>query len=225
MSTPDGQQGSYGPNPYQPSSPPPPAPGGQGTYNPEDDIPRQQAPRDDQYGAPGPGQYAPGPGGAQAGGRPGSYGAYPSGSAYPPGGGYGPGGGYPPGAVGPLEYLQGAPVGFGQAVKGAMTNIVTLRGRASRSAFWWFALLQVIAYIVVGFISDASRPAGIVLDIVIGIPLVIAGISLSVRRLHDTDRSGWWWWIGFVPFVGGIILLVFYLLRGTPGPNRFSVVR
>jgi uncharacterized membrane protein YhaH (DUF805 family) len=225
MSTPDGQQGPYGPNPYQPSSPPPPAPGGQGTYNPEDDIPRQQAPRDDQYGAPGPGQYAPGPGDAQAGGRPGSYGAYPSGSAYPPGGGYGPGGGYPPGAVGPLEYLQGAPVGFGQAVKGAMTNIVTLRGRASRSAFWWFALLQVIAYIAVGFISDASRPAGIVLDIVIGIPLVIAGISLSVRRLHDTDRSGWWWWIGFVPFVGGIILLVFYLLRGTPGPNRYSVVR
>jgi uncharacterized membrane protein YhaH (DUF805 family) len=210
MSTPDGQQGPYGPNPYQ-----------QGTYNPEDDIPRQQAPREDQYGAPGPGQYPPGQGGAQAGGQPGSYGAYPSGGGY----GYGPGDAYPPGAVGQLTYLQGAPVGFGQAVKGAMTNIVTLRGRASRSAFWWFALLQVIAYVVVGLISDASRPAGIVLDIVIGIPLVIAGISLSVRRLHDTDRRGWWWWIGLVPFVGGIILLVFYLLRGTPGPNRFNVAR
>jgi len=107
----------------------------------------------------------------------------------------------------------------------AISNIVTLRGRASRSAYWWFALLQVIAYLVVGFVSDASRPVGIVLDIVIGIPLVIAGISLAVRRLHDTNRTGWWWWIGFIPIIGGIILLVFYLLRGTLGPNRYNVAR
>jgi len=99
------------------------------------------------------------------------------------------------------------------------------RGRASRSAFWWFALLEVIAYLIVGLVSDASRPAGIVLDVVVGLPLLLVGLSLAVRRLHDTDRSGWWWWIGFVPFVGGIVLLVFYLLPGTPGPNRYNVVR
>jgi uncharacterized membrane protein YhaH (DUF805 family) len=220
MSTPDGQQEPYGPNPYQPSPKPSQAPGGQGTYNPEDDIPRQQAPRDDQYGAPGQGQYGPGQDAGRAGGQQGAY------NAYPTGGGYAPGGGYPPpGGPGPLSYLQGAPVGFGEAIMGAMGNMVTLRGRASRSAFWWFALLQVIAYLVVGFVSDASRTAGIVLDIVIGIPLVIAGISLAVRRLHDTNRTGWWWWIGFIPIIGGIILLVFYLLRGTPGPNRYSVAR
>ena len=106
-----------------------------------------------------------------------------------------------------------------------MSNILTLRGRASRSAFWWFALVEVIAYIIVGVISDASRPVGIVLDIIIGIPLVIAGITLAVRRLHDTNRTGWWWWIGFIPLVGGIVLLVFYLLSGTPGPNRYNVAR
>ena len=67
--------------------------------------------------------------------------------------------------------------------------------------------------------------AGIVVDILVGIPLLIAGITIAVRRLHDSDRRGWWWWIGFVPLVGGIILLVFYLLPGTRGPNRFNVTR
>ena len=43
-----------------------------------------------------------------------------------------------------------------------------------------------------------------------------------MRRLHDTDRSGWWYLITLVPFVGGIVLLVFTLLKGTPGPNRFG---
>jgi len=122
-------------------------------------------------------------------------------------------------------YLHGAPAGFGGAVKGALGNILTLRGRASRSAFWWFALFSAIAYLVVGWIFDASRVAGIILYIVVGIPLLLAGISVAVRRLHDSDRAGWWWWIGFLPLVGGIVLLVFYLLRGTPGPNRYSVVR
>ena len=74
-----------------------------------------------------------------------------------------------------------------------------------------------------GFIFNRSRAAGIVLYVVVGLPLVLAGISLAVRRLHDTNRSGWWWWIGLVPLVGGIVLLVFYLLSGTPGPNRYDV--
>ena len=221
MSTPDGQQGSSGPNPYQPSPPPSQAPGEHGTYNPEDDIPGQRAPREDRHGGTGQGPYTPGQGAGRA--DDGTRGTY---SAYPSAGGYGTGGGYaPPGGTGPLSYLQGAPAGFGEAVKGAMTNMVTLRGRASRSAFWWFTLLQVIVSLIAGLIYGASRPAGIVLDIVIGIPLVIAGISLAVRRLHDTNRSGWWWWIGFVPIAGDIVLLVFYLLRGTPGPNRYSVAR
>jgi uncharacterized membrane protein YhaH (DUF805 family) len=223
MSTPNGQPGPYGPNPHEPA-PQPSQASGQGTYGAEEDIPRQQGPHEDQHAGQGQhsgqaqGQDAPGQGGPWAGGQQGgTYGAYPS------SGGYGPGGGYPPGGVGPLSYLQGAPVGFADAIRGAMTNIVTLRGRASRSAFWWFALLQFIVYTIISWISDASTAVGVVLDIIIGIPLIVAGIALAVRRLHDTDRTGWWWWIGFVPFIGWIVLLVFYLLRGTPGPNRYSV--
>jgi len=77
----------------------------------------------------------------------------------------------------------------------------------------------------VSWISYDSRVAGIILDIVVGLPLILTGIALAVRRLHDSGRTGWWWWIGLVPVVGGIILLVFYLLPGTRGPNRYNRAR
>ena len=52
--------------------------------------------------------------------------------------------------------------------------------------------------------------------------LALIGLSLLVRRLHDIDKSGWWVLIGLVPFAGPIVLLVFSLLEGTPGPNRYQ---
>jgi len=79
--------------------------------------------------------------------------------------------------------------------------------------------------LVIGFITNRSSVAGTILDIVVGIPLWLAGLSLTVRRLHDANHTGWWWWIGLVPIVGWIVLLVFYLLPGTPGPNRYNVAR
>ena len=207
MSTPDGQQEPQGQNSYQPGQPSSQAPGGQDTRGPEDDIPRQQAPRDDQYADPGPG-------------RPGSYTAYP-----PTAGGYDPQGGYYQGGARPLSYLDGAPVGFVDAVRGAFSNVFTYRGRASRSAFWWFALLQAVASLIVSWLTGDSRVAGVVLDIVVGLPLFLMGIAVAVRRLHDSGRTGWWWWIGIVPLVGWIVLLVFYLVPGTRGPNRYSIAR
>ena len=142
--------------------------------------------------------------------------------------GYQQSGGYQqPGGYGyrPTSYLQGAPVGFAGAARGAFTHPLTLRGRASRSAFWWFQLLAVIVYAVVSVISDRSTVAGVILDIIIGIPMVVANIALAVRRLHDADHTGWWWWIGFVPLIGWIVVLVFYLQPGTHGPNRYSPAR
>ncbi len=144
-------------------------------------------------------------------------------TATAPAGGYPQGGGYAGAA--PTAYLQGAPVGFGEAVRGAFGHILTFRGRASRSAFWWFVLLQIIAYLVIGLITNRSSVVGTILDIVVGIPLWLAGLSLTVRRLHDANHTGWWWWIGLVPIVGWIVLLVFYLVPGTPGPNRYNVAQ
>jgi uncharacterized membrane protein YhaH (DUF805 family) len=47
---------------------------------------------------------------------------------------------------------------------------------------------------------------------------------VAIRRLHDSDRSGWWWLIGLIPIIGTIVLIVFYCLPGTPGPNKYDAV-
>jgi uncharacterized membrane protein YhaH (DUF805 family) len=151
-------------------------------------------------------------------------GGYQQAGGYQQPGGYQQTGGYG-GGPRPTSYLQGAPVGFADAVRGAFAHPLTLRGRASRSAFWWFQLLAVIAYAVVSVISDRSTVAGIILDVIIGIPMVVTNIALAVRRLHDSDHTGWWWWIGFVPLIGWIVVLVFYLQPSTPGANRYSPAR
>ena len=135
--------------------------------------------------------------------------------------------GYP--AV-PLSYLQGGPVGFGEAVKQAFSHGFVYHGRASRSAYWWWVLFEAIAGIVLELLvvipAAAHSSAAVALVVVVisiaFIYLALVGLALTIRRLHDIDRSGWWVLIGLVPFVGGIVLLVFTLLEGTPGPNRFQ---
>ena len=171
-----------------------------------------------QPGAQGYGNDQGGGGYQQAGG-------YQQSGGYQQAGGYRQAGGYGGFAPRPTSYLQGAPVGFAGAVRGAFTNLLTFSGRASRSAFWWFQLLAVIAYAVVSVISNNSTVAGVILDIIIGIPMAVANIALAVRRLHDASHTGWWWWIGFVPLIGWIIVLVFYLQPSTPGPNRYTPAR
>ena len=136
-------------------------------------------------------------------------------------------GGYP---AAPLAYLAGGPVSFGGAVKQAFGNGFVYRGRASRSAYWWFTLFEAIAgfavqfVIVITLLMNNSAGVGVALAIgLLGLIYVdLVGLALLVRRLHDTDRSGWWVLIGFVPFVGPIALLIFTLLEGTPGPNRYQ---
>lgn len=102
----------------------------------------------------------------------------------------------------------------------ALQNYADFSGRARRQEFWMFFLLQIIATAVaMGIDSAIGMPA---MTAVVGLGLLIPAISVTVRRLHDTDRSGWWILVGLVPFVGPIALFVFYVLEGTPGPNRFG---
>jgi len=146
-----------------------------------------------------------------------------------------PPGQYPPGGYlsAPLTYLDGAPVDFGMAIKQAFRNGFVYRGRASRSAYWWFALFQGIVSFALQLIlliplaaSHGGSGAGVPIALIILIPasiyLGLVGLALWVRRLHDTDRSAWWLLIGLVPLVGPVVLLVFTLLEGTPSPNRYQ---
>jgi len=83
-------------------------------------------------------------------------------------------------------------------------------------------LALVLGWIVVEIFWAISRPLGWILYLVLLIGTIVPDLAVGVRRLHDTSRSGWWLLIALVPFVGGIILLVFMCLDSTPGPNDYG---
>ena len=99
-------------------------------------------------------------------------------------------------------------------------------GRAPRAEYWWFYLLTVVAYIVAMILDSIIGAGGAggfgLLSIVVMLGLFLPSLAAGVRRLHDTDRSGWWLLIALVPLVGAIVLLVFWVLEGTRGDNRFG---
>ena len=182
------------------------------------------------YGQPQQGGYGQPQGGY---GQPqGGYGQPPQGGYTPYGGGpYGQqpfqagyGAPYDPPPPGPDGYLRGGTVGFGDAIKLAFRSWSVYTGRASRSAYWWYALFAFIVYLVadVIFLRAIGHGAGLALYVLFALGMLVVSLPLAVRRLHDTDRSGFWIFIGLIPFVGGIVLLVFTLLAGTRGPNRFG---
>ena len=147
--------------------------------------------------------------------------------AYPSQSGRYPSGGRP---AAPLSYLQGGPVGFGEAIKQGFSNGFVYRGRASRSAYWWFNLFVLIAvfamealiFIPLTMNSSGASFALIAIIAIVVIYLDLVLLALLVRRLHDIDRSGWWVFIGLVPFAGPIVLFVFTVLAGTPELNRYQ---
>lgn len=93
--------------------------------------------------------------------------------------------------------------------------------------YWYFVLFNILASIVLGAIdgllgtSGSGMGAGL-LSGIYGLAVLIPSLAVTVRRLHDTDRSGWWILIVLVPLIGTIVLLVFALLEGTPGSNRYG---
>jgi uncharacterized membrane protein YhaH (DUF805 family) len=193
-------------------------------------------PNGGQYGAPGDGQYGQ-PGGSPYGQQPGGspYGQQPGGTSYdqpggtpygqPGGGPYGAPGGYAPQGYPPPQrgYLQGAPVDFQSAIRLQIENVTNFEGRASLSAYWWYALALAIVDVVLFIFSIAI--GSVALSLLVDLVLFVVGLSaLSVgaRRLHDTDKSGWLLLLGLIPFIGGLIVLVLLVLPGTPSQNRFG---
>jgi uncharacterized membrane protein YhaH (DUF805 family)/uncharacterized membrane protein YeaQ/YmgE (transglycosylase-associated protein family) len=100
-------------------------------------------------------------------------------------------------------------------------------GRARRKEYWYFVLFNIIIIIVLTFIDvmtgtyNQQANIGLLSGIYI-LVVLIPGIGVAVRRLHDTDRSGWWLLIGLIPLIGGIVLLVFMLQDSKPGANQYG---
>jgi uncharacterized membrane protein YhaH (DUF805 family) len=110
---------------------------------------------------------------------------------------------------------------FGQAVSTCFSKYVTFGGRAGRPEYWYWVLFTVIAAIVLAIIDRAMPFA--VLQTAFEVATFLPSLAVFVRRLHDTDHSGWWWLIVLIPLIGLILLIVWLCRRGTNGPNRFGL--
>lgn len=126
---------------------------------------------------------------------------------------------------------------FVEAVRSGFNNYANFSGRALRSEYWWWVVFVWIAGIIASIIDRAlgwsiyettmygvQQSSGPVAAIV-SLAVLIPGLAVLVRRLHDTDRSGWWFWLVLIPIIGWIVLIIFLASSGTPGPNRFGPPR
>ncbi|MGE3691794.1 MAG: DUF805 domain-containing protein [Novosphingobium sp.] len=100
-------------------------------------------------------------------------------------------------------------------------------GRSRRKEYWFFVLGVFIAAVVLGIIEGVLGLTGMVgpygpLTALLLLGVFIPAIACQVRRFHDQDKSGWFVLLSFIPFIGGLIVLVFMFLEGTKGDNRFG---
>lgn len=105
-------------------------------------------------------------------------------------------------------------------------------GRSSRTEYWAFQILMLLVYgvLIVMMFAGSVGPNGpgalfvssIGLMLLVALGTMIPSCAVCVRRLHDQDRSGWMCLLSLIPYVGGIILMVFLFLPGTPGSNRYG---
>ena len=93
-------------------------------------------------------------------------------------------------------------------------------GRARRNEYWYFILFDAIISIVLGLIDYL---VGLyILSTVYALGVLLPSIGVSIRRLHDTGRSGWWLFIGLVPLAGPIILLIYMVSDSQEGTNQYG---
>ena len=117
---------------------------------------------------------------------------------------------------------------FSEALPMVMKKFATFSGRASRPEFWYFwltcFLVNFIFNVIVQLVGPESAASNIVAIVqgLFGLAIIIPHIAVVVRRLHDTNRTGWWFLIVFIPLIGAIILLLWLASAPTPGTNMYG---
>lgn len=102
-----------------------------------------------------------------------------------------------------------------------LKNYATFSGRARRKEYWMFVLFNTIVGFVL-WILDIIIGTYFVLDGLYCLAIILPSLAVSVRRLHDIGKSGWWMFISLIPLIGGIWLLVLFVTDGTPGENTYG---
>jgi uncharacterized membrane protein YhaH (DUF805 family) len=103
----------------------------------------------------------------------------------------------------------------------AWKNYVNFNGRARRKAYWMFVLFNIIAAVILSIIDNVIGTGGI-LGGLYSLAVLLPGIALGVRRLHDIGKSGWWLLIALVPLIGFIVLIIFAVTDSQPGENQYG---
>lgn len=102
-----------------------------------------------------------------------------------------------------------------------LKKYAVFEGRARRKEFWMYMLFNYIFYVVLGMLAAMADSLAILFGIYF-LATFLPGLGVSIRRLHDTNRSGWWVLISFIPFIGAIILLVFFVQEGQADENAYG---
>jgi uncharacterized membrane protein YhaH (DUF805 family) len=126
-------------------------------------------------------------------------------------------------------------MGFGDAIRSAFNKYATFSGRARRSEYWWFVLFCMLGNIAAGILDAAifgfdavvepgmaAYAAPSLIGGLFSLAVFLPSLGVTVRRLHDTNRSGWWILIVLIPLVGFLILLYWMVKPGDAGPNDYG---
>ncbi len=102
-----------------------------------------------------------------------------------------------------------------------LKQYAVFEGRSRRTEFWLFMLFHLIIFLVLRIIDGMAGTAGMISTVYI-LAVLLPAIAVSVRRLHDTDRSGWWLLATFFPFLGVFVLLLFMAQDSDPKSNQYG---
>ena len=114
---------------------------------------------------------------------------------------------------------SGQGMSFGQAISTCFSKYAVFKGRASRSEYWWFFLFTLLVGWAAMAVAAVTEQQSIyyLFNAVVFLP----SISAMIRRLHDTNRSGWWYWI-VLTIVGAFFLLYWLIKKGDENPNNYG---
>ena len=120
---------------------------------------------------------------------------------------------------------------FGAAIQSFFKNYANFKGRARRSEFWYSLLFVGVVAVVLDLVMPGTPtvlpdgtpvPAIGLLASLWQLAVIVPGLAVAWRRLHDVDKGGPYYFMALIPFVGAILLLIQFAKEGTPGANRFG---
>lgn len=110
---------------------------------------------------------------------------------------------------------------FVDAIKSVFTQYVGFTGRARRSEYWYFYLFNIIVTCVLSILGRAAQPF-VYISSIYSLAVLLPGIAVGVRRLHDIGKSGWFFLFNLIPIVGQILLIVWFCQDSQPGENAYG---